>query len=312
VFAEVVETSAKHVVEVNRQEAVEFREQVLKLAGHVSGSTAASDLEAARIAFRMELQEYSRKAAQHVHTLREELRAAATAMRTFAEGVSTSGNEHETVLKREFGQLERAAEADDVRAVRVSIHATVQLVTESYEELKRANALNIAQLRDEIRVLHGELQREHRKPGLPGGIPGEEVFDREIEELLRLDRPFAVVLIGIANRQGLYERFPQGRVDAAIATLLAEAAAMARQIAPQATIGARGMGTYAVTLPSSVPLGDWQTQLTQSHVFQVDGLPRTLRVSPRLDVVERACGESHAVFFGKLSQAAGRIAQERT
>ncbi len=306
-FAEVVGASAKHVVEVDRKEAVAFREQVEKLADRVSTSTRASELEAEQARFRGELRDYSQKAGQHVQQLREDLDASAEAMRTFVHGVSASSGEHETVLRREFTQLERASEVDDVRSMRASIHTTVQAVSESFENLKRANALNIAQLRDEIRVLQGELKRGQSQPEPVAGTSAKQEFDTEIEELLRFDRAFAVLLVGIPERGKLHERFPKERVDTALTGLLKSATALVKKLAPKATMAEWEAGVYGSVMPSGAKIGDWQKQLSVSHVFQVDGMPRTLRLDPRVELVERAAGESHTLFFSRLSKASENV-----
>ena len=309
-FAEVVETSAEHVVEVNREEASAFREQVLALAGLVSGSTVASELDAARGAFRGELREYSRKAGQRVHRMREELAAAAEAMRVVAESVTTSSGEHEAVLRREFLRLQDTAESsEDVYEVRASIHATVDTVTNSFEALKRSNAMNLAQLRDEIRVLQEELQKE-RKKDTPAGLVSKESLDKEIEALLRLDRPFAAAVIGVPTWRTLYARYPHPRVDAALGTMLANLIALSRKRGGQPAIAPLQNGVYALILPPGSAVGDWQAQLSLSHSFQTDGLPQTFRITPRVEIVERASGEPHMKFFDRLSRAAGAVLVE--
>lgn len=308
-FAEVVATSAELVVEVDREEASQFREQVLKLASRVSASTEASELEAGRALFRGELRDYSQKAGGHLRQLREELDAAGTAMRSFVDGVSSSSGEYETVLRREFEHLERAAEADDVRTVRASIHATVHTVSQSFENLKRANALNIAQLRDEIRVLQGELQRGKSEPEVLAAIIPKRALDTEIDELLRLDQEFVAVLMGLPDQEKLYERFRKERVDTALKGLLTNATRLARKQAPQASMSEWSTGVYGVVMPAGVRIEDWQTQLAVSHVFQVDGMPRTLRIDPRLEAVGRSVGESHTLFFSRLSKATEHVSK---
>ncbi len=314
-FADAVETSAEHVVEVNRAEAAEFREQVLKLAGRVSGSTTASDLDAARDVFRGELKEYSRRAGQQVRKMREELVAAADAMRTVAEGVSNSGGEHESTLKREFSQLQRTAERGDAGAMRTSIFETVEAVTRSFEGLKRSNALNIAQLRDEIRVLQAQLAEGSRAEGrrnveAPEGFVSREALEREIEEFLRRDRAFTVGLIGVSGQHALYTAFPRERVDAALANMLGNLFELARRHGAAPRIAAWQRGVYALVAPSGTPIADWGAQLSLSHVFQADGLPRTIRITPRVAVVERSTRESHPAFFSRLAQATGALIME--
>lgn len=306
-FAEALEASAAHVVEVNRQEAEDFREQVLELAGRVSrrvGQGAGEgEYNAVRSRFRGELRDYSEKARAQVGRLREELQAAGAAMQSFAQGVSASTGEHETVLRREFRQLEEAAETEDMRGVRAAVHETVHAVTESYEGLKQAQAVVIAQLRDEIRVLQSELERGRKRAELaPNGVARREL-DQEIEELLRQDRAFAVVLAGVPDVEEMHRRYPRIKVDEAIAEMVKGLAALAGECVPKAAVAAWGGQAYGVVVTTGAPAGEWERKLAVSHVFSVDGVPRTLRIEPRLAVVERARGESPGLFFERLAKA---------
>jgi hypothetical protein len=271
-FAEVLETSAEHVVEVNRQEAEEFREQVLSLAGRVSHSRAAQDLDAARSEFRGELRGYSEKARAQLKRLREELSAAAAAMQTFAQGVSSSTGEHETLLRREFRQLQESAEYADIGGIRAAVHETVHVVTESYEGLKQAQALVVAQLRDEIRVLQSEVERGQRRLEPPPGTIPRRVMDREIEELLRQDRAFAVVIAASS--------------ESSAGTMVEKLAGLAREHVPKAAVAAWSASLYGVIVTTGAPVDQWR---------------RSLAVP--LDVVDRRSGEAPAPFFERLAKA---------
>jgi hypothetical protein len=241
--------------------------------------------------------------------LRDELEAAAAAMRTFAQGVSSSTGEHETVLNQEFRQLEQAAQADDVHTVRAAVHGAIHTVTTSYNSLKQAHALVIAQLRDEIRVLQSELQRGQQKPELPPGVEGKRAFDQDVEDLLRHDRPFMAVLVSVADhRREPYRKFPREKVEAALAEVAASLTTLVRRHAPKAAVAAWSGNVYAVALPAGVNIEEWSQKLTTSHVFQLDGLPRTLPVLPRMEIVKRVPGESPTLFFDRLSKAADAIA----
>jgi hypothetical protein len=307
-FAEALEASAAHVVEVNRQEAEEFREQVLNLAERIRHGQAGGEFDAVRSRFRGELQDYSEKARLQVSRLREELQAAGAAMQSFAQGVSASTGEHETVLRREFRQLEESAEGEDIRGVRAAVHETVHAVTESYEGLKQAQAVVITQLRDEIRVLQSELERGKKRAGLPPGVAAKRELDREIDELLRQDRPFGVVVAGVPDTQALYRQFPRNRVEDAITGMVDGLTALARQQVPNAVVAGWNEVVYGVVVTTGVPVREWQQKLASSHVFQLDGMPRTLRIAPRLEVAEHRTGDSPATLIERLS----RISQDLT
>lgn len=309
-FAEALATSAEHVVEVDREDAREFREQVLQLVGRVSSSTAMEDLAAARRSYGSELRDYSEKARVQVGRLREELGAAATAMQTFASGVSNSTGEHDTVLRHEFQQLERAADSEDVRAVRAAVHDTVRSVTESYAGLKQAQALVVAQLRDEIRVLHSELERGKTKTAPPEGISPKANLDNSIEQLMRQDRSFAVLLVGVADARELYRRYPRKRVEAAVADMLDGLTALVRAQDPKAILTQFNRDTFAAVLPSGTTFAEWPERLAANHVFQLDGLPRTLRMAPVIQVVARDTGESPSAYFERLRRVAETLTND--
>lgn len=299
-FAEALQTSAAHVVEVNREEADEFREQMLELAERVSHGQAAGDYDAVRARFRGELRDYSEKARAQVRQLREELQAAGTAMQAFAQGVSASTGEHDTVLRREFRQLEEIAETEDIRGMRAAVHETVHAVTESYQGLKQAQAVVIAQLRDEIRVLQSELERGKKSAGLPAGVASRRELDREVDGLLLQDRAFTVVMAGVSDVEELYRRFPRNKVDEAISGMVQSLSRLAGRGLP----AAYGPNLYGVVAATGVRVETWEQQLGVSHVFQVNGLPRTLRITPRLAAVERKAGESPADLIERLTKVA--------
>jgi hypothetical protein len=303
-FAEALETSAAHVVEVDREDAAEFREQVLSLAGRVSHSQAAIELDAARSTFRGELQEYSAKAGSRVRRLREELEAAAAAMQTFAQGVDSSTGQHETVLRHEFRQLEQIADGDDLREIRAVVHQTVHTVRESYEGLKQAQALVIAQLRDEIRVLQSELAQGTRKTEGPAGIFTRRDLERHVDEMLRLNRAFTLVLVGVPEMADLYKSFPPARVDGALAVMVTDLTALARKLEPKAVVGNWGSRVYGVVTAARVPVDHWQRELNVSHVFELNRIPRTLKIAPRLGTVEHKPGEFPNAFFEQVAATA--------
>ena len=298
-FAGAMETSAEHVVEVNRHDAAAFREQVLGLAGRLGHSNGTEDLVAAHTTFRSELRQYSDKASQHVSRLREELEAAATAMQAFAQGVSTGSGEHETVLRREFGQLRQATGSEDIGHIRDSVRQTLHTVTESYEGLKQAHNLVIAQLRDEIRVLQSELQRSQHKPAIKEGFVERHAVDKQVEDLLQQKRSFGVILLGLPEQEQLYRKYPRDRVTTALEELETNLGSLARPARPAVW----SAGVYALIAPANVQPEEWRRKLTTCHIFQMDGLPRTLKIEPRVEIVQSAPGESPALFFSRLSHA---------
>lgn len=317
-FAEAVEASAENVVEVHRHEAEAFRQQVLRLARQLGEEVTAEELESARQAFRGELRQYREKAGERVRRLREELDGALAAMQSVAAGVSSGGEQHETVLRREFGQLEEAVDQGETAALRAAARHTIHRVTASFEELKRSQAMVVAQLRDEIRVLQTELQRGQQASVAASALLDKQTLDLRIEDALRQDRAFAVVLLGLPGLRQAKTRYPREVMDQTVAQIVASFEALvSRAVSPQSlVVGAWGEATYAAVVPEeAIPNHDWiplwQQQLSVCQVFQQAGLPRTLRLEPRLALLARKQGESVIAFLGHLADQAGGLLQPR-
>ncbi len=299
-FAEAAETAAQHVVEVDADEAHRFRKQVLGLAGRLGEQPGPEALSVARSMFQSELRGYAERAGIDIRRLKNELGAAAQAMQSFAQGITTGGSEHEAVLNREFQLLTRAADAPDVRTIRAAIHETVATVSASYQELKQSHNLVIAQLRDEIRVLQQAMHTE-RKSDAESGVIEKQALDRRIEEMLRRRQPFHLMLVGLANYPG--KKVPQAVQDRAMEDFLKNLRALS--LAGADNLARISTKLYAVIVgsnPAPEPL-TWQQQLAACHVFQENGIPRTLRIEPRVIGIEYAATDSPTLFFARLSAA---------
>lgn len=303
-FAEAAATAARHVVEVNAEEAQRFRSQVMSLAQRLGGQPNPDELVLARNGFQNELKEYAAKATGDVRRMKEELSAAAEAMRSFAQGVTDSGSEHEAVLKREFQLLTRAADSPEITTIRAAVHETVATVSASYQELKQAHNLAVAQLRDEIRVLHQALHKEP-KPAKLSELLSKQELDRRIEELLRRRQPFTLVLA----------RFPESQATPPPAAVLERATSLCldnlRAVHPEqdGALGEFASHLYGLLVPGErkLAIGNLEQQCATCHVYQDRGIPRTLKWEPRLALAAYTPADSPATFFERLSRATDEL-----
>ena len=299
-FAQAAETAAQHVVEVDADEAHRFRKQVLGLAGRLGEQPGPEALSVARSMFQSELRGYAERAGIDIRRLKNELGAAAQAMQSLAQGITTGGSEHEAVLNREFQLLTRAADAPDVPTIRAAIHETVATVSASYQDLKQSHNLVIAQLRDEIRVLQQAMHTE-RKPDTEEALVEKHALDRRIEEMLRRRQPFHLMLVGLTTLPG--KNVPPGLQDRAIQELVKNLRSLSQ--ANSGNLARFSTKLYAVIVGSDrvAEPHTWQQQLAACHVFQENGIPRTLRIEPRVIGIEYAATDSPTLFFARLSTA---------
>lgn len=303
-FAEAAETAAQHVVEVDADEAHRFRKQVLSLAGRLGEQPGPEELSAARRLFQSELRGYAERAGVDIRRLKNELGAAAQAMQSFAQGITTGGSEHEAVLNREFQTLTHAAhaanDAPEVRTLRAAIHETVANVSASYQELKQSHNLVIAQLRDEIRVLQQAMNTE-RKPVPEPELVEKHALDRHIEEMLRRRQPFHVMLIGLANFPG--KNVPQAVQNRVMQDFLKNLQTLSQASTDSLARFSTKLYAVMVTTGAAPEPFTWQQHLSACHLFQDGGIPRTLRVEPRVSGIEYTPADSPMLFFARLSAA---------
>ncbi|MFM2125102.1 MAG: Diguanylate cyclase, domain [Acidobacteriota bacterium] len=189
------DAAAEYAVEVDPRETGQFREHLRNLSEQLSRQPSHDSLQSARHNFQTELRQYSAHASKEVRRLKQDLHAAAQAMQSFAQGISTGAHEHEALLRQEFEQLTRASDQDDLPALRATVRQTVAAVTASYQELRQAHNLVIAQLRDEIRTLQQTVERQSNSATpAPPTLLERRVLDQHLEEKLRARQGFHLLL----------------------------------------------------------------------------------------------------------------------
>src|SRR5271163_1368749 len=93
-------STSQYAVNVHPGELEQFREHLDALEKLIHFAAPPEDLRTARASFRGELRDYQQQVHQRVENLREEVKSAAAAMQTFADGVVASGADHEEELDK--------------------------------------------------------------------------------------------------------------------------------------------------------------------------------------------------------------------
>lgn len=313
-FAAAVQTTADNVVEVHPEEAEAFRQEVLQLAGRLEASPTADDIETARRDYSNQLRRYREQAGERLRRMREELRGAAAAMQAVAADVASGGERHEEVLRREFHYLEAVAEANPATELRAAVRQTIAPVTKSFEDLRRAQALIIAQLRDEIRVLQAELDRGRKSAA---ALTRLEPVGPHIDRALHRGEAFSVVLLALPGLRALESQHPAEVLESAVQQMAASFAALAAGAAGSQPlqVGPWGPGVYAALFPAGASLGAdwarlWQQQLTVSQTLRSPGLPHGPRLQPRLAFLAHPAHADPLAFLEQLSRRAAQLLDE--
>ncbi len=161
-YSQALRSTEQNAIELDAAQTAHFRSQLQALRDQLRADAGPRDLELVQTSFETELKAYHDKTGEMVQRLRREVQAAAAALESFAGSISESEINLESGLKRELSSLNQSANSGDIEKMRGAIHASTAKIAASVEQMRSSNQLAIAQLKDEIRLLHEEVQTARR------------------------------------------------------------------------------------------------------------------------------------------------------
>ena len=203
-----IQASADYAVEVDAAQAALFREKMKTVGEQWRAARLAEELHSVGSGFRGELREYQRAASGSLDVLRREVRAAAAAIAAFAGGVTSHGADHEEQLNRELESLADAAQGGDLASVRLAIHDASARIRAAVEQMRAANRMAIAQLQDEIRLLHHEIDADRQRAANPAmRLHTRAEMHQQIQKALAKPGNCCLLLIAFTNWKRVMPRY---------------------------------------------------------------------------------------------------------
>ncbi|MEO8097215.1 MAG: GGDEF domain-containing protein [Acidobacteriota bacterium] len=306
-LARCVQSAGQYAVELHPDASLVFREHMERLAEQTETLAQPLDLEHFHSSFRGELRDYRDQAQQAIDLLRTEVANAMQSVHDFMTKVTSTGSDHEKVIRTEFRHLEIAAEAGDLATIRTAIQVTAAKALESCEELRRGNQMIVAQLQDEIRHLHREVDQERRaaQTDLVSTSWNRLKLDARIKDLFLLNEPFTVLLVGIADWSALASQNAE-LIPTALRSMVGRLQSLAGK---EGMVGRWSDEIFAVVF--NLPLhGVAATPeriveaLSGNYSLQRDGTAHALTVTVRVQAVERPKDVRESGFYLNLGQAA--------
>jgi GGDEF domain-containing protein len=286
--------AVQYAVQADPGDFEQFREHLLALQKMVQPTASAGELGNVKASFRGELRDYQHLVHERLARLREEVKAAAAAMQTFADGVIASGADYEEQLDLELQALATVSKSDDLAEICGGIHAATSNIAGSVEKMRRSNQLVIAQLQDEIRILHQEIQAERRASSTDraSGAWNQEKIKGRIEELFRQDEAFSVLLIRLRNLEELEQRHSRTVVEGTLKAVLLR---LHDLTGPESMVGRWSAQEFVAILPIAPPNSDALSsevtrKLTGEYTVQENGLSHAVKLQVGAGIVERHGG----------------------
>jgi GGDEF domain-containing protein len=307
-YSQALHSSGEYAVELDPADTAHFRSQLEALQAKLLADADARQFESVQSSFESELKDYNEKTRSQIQRLRKDIDAATAAVETFAGSVNESEIQLESGLKRELQNLKKGATSDDICEIRSTIESSAAKIAVSVEQMRASNQLAVAQLKDEIRLLHQEV-RTARAQADPA-IENHQV-DRKIDELMRKNTPFSVLLVVVRNFDGLKNCFSAIVIASAVRNFQTRF----ESILPKgAMVGRWGKDQFAAVLgtPPANAMemsSDVVRKLSAPFLEEEKGMSQSVLFTPRAGVIEFRPGSDPAKFQSKLKQLADTLGQ---
>jgi GGDEF domain-containing protein len=310
-YALAIDSSAHYAVEIDPALAVEYRRNLRTLEGKARAAESAAALRDVQASFRGELREYRDKSAGAMKKLHLELENAAAAMMIFADTVASNGANHEHEVHTELRRLETVSRSNSVEEIRGGIGEAINSIQGSVQQMQRSNQLVVAQLQDEIRILHQQIDAERKAldTDRASGAWNRQKIELHLDNMLSQSHPFCLLLIWVRNYKRLESMYSRNVLEGTLKALFGRLVALAGD---EAVIG-RWRDDQFVAVVDTVPgnavalSAEANRKLSGSYSVQENGLAQKVAVQALAGVVDRAKGVDSARFREKLEQLAGAI-----
>ncbi len=310
-YALAIHTTGRYAVEFDPALATEFRGHLKQIEEQSRAAVSTEQFHAAQSSFRGELREYRDKSVEHLKRMRQEVESAAAAMGIFAETVASNGENHEQQVGSQIQSLTAIARSNSIEEVRGGINAAVAGIQSSVQQIQRGNQLIIAQLQDEIRVLHLQFEEERRAlfTDRASGAFNRQKIDIHIDNLLRQNQPFCMLLVSVRNLKRIESQNSRTVAEGMLKALTTRFAVI---VGADAVIGrwAEDQFVAVLDIPASRAIqlsAEVARKLSGGYAIQENGLSHTVVLQTTAGVIDRTPGADSATFRQKLEQLAGAI-----
>ena len=299
-----ISATEENAIEVDQEQASIFRAGLQALVNQVGEATTPEQVQKIQDVFRGDLREYRDSTHEQLRQLRKEMDAAVSALDEFVGNTAARGDDHERELKQALKSLEAAAFSNRFEDIRAAIRAASAHILSSVEQMQAQNQLAISQLKDEIRLLHQKIQAG-RRSATPALIEtwNRQDIDYRIDEMLKQNTSFCLVLIVLKNLKPLVSRYSGAAVEEALQSL---------QVRLQDTLGGASMlgrwtaNQFVAILnvsPGSAMTASREAaqKLSEPYSFKHDGIPSTLVFQVASGVVDHQAGSDVLKFQTKLA-----------
>ena len=312
-YALALRSASDYAVELDRSDVESFRGHLKTLRESLSTATEPEEFESIQSSFRGELRDYRDRTQERIEKMRADVQAAAEAMQSVANEVTSRGDDHEAELRADLQKLSDAAEGGDLEKIRAVVRETVASIGEGYRQMRSSNQLAIAQLHDEIRSLHRQMDQEQRTlhTDESSGAWNRKKIEGRIEDLAARKESFCVVLMWLRDLRPLLNSQPRRLIAGLLHAFVKRTAGI---LGTDAMVGRWSETEFAVILDSGPEAAMALSavlarQLSARYAVQDDGTARHLSLHVSSGVIEYPAETGTDAFQDKLEQLSFALEQ---
>jgi GGDEF domain-containing protein len=310
-YTNAVWATAQYTVELDAADTKRFREHLEQIRAEVEKAASPEDWRSIQASFRGELRQHRDDSLKQLTHLRAELKAAADTMHAFMNSIAVSGADHEEDLQEALRRLDAAAQSDNLAAIRSAINEATQAIGASVERMQRSHQIVIAQLQDEIRLLHQQMENNRRALLIDDstGVWNRQKLDSAMDALSADDEPFCLLVVRIRALTRPDQGHSPGVIEAAVKALLQRLSTM---LGDDAILGRWDTDTFAAILKTdaetAAPLSrDVAQKLSGVYPVQENGVSRSIELQAVAGVLERGPGAEGPALQQKLVQLSAAL-----
>ncbi len=156
-YAQTVRDTAAHLPEIRREFLTPCQDGLRAAATIIEGAREPEQWQEAGTAVRNALARFREETTRFVQSLQNNLASTSAMLQRLMGQLGSMGGDQHEGLQRDLGQLREVVHHDDVTAIRRVVSETADRMMVRLEELKREQSLVVAQLQEEIQILHRQL-----------------------------------------------------------------------------------------------------------------------------------------------------------
>ncbi len=310
-YEHAIRSAGQYAIELNPADADLFRQHLEVIRQQVPNTNDPEEWKTLEASFRGELRDFRDRSAGQLAEMRGEVKAAVDTMQIFAEAVHQSGEDHEVKMHGAINQLKALAQVTSLEQLQAGVVAATSAIAESVQLMRKSHQLAVAQMRDEVRLLHKQIDVERRAVYLDRatGVWNRQKMDALIFRHLEGEKTFIILLVCICNLKQMDQRYSQNVVSGALKALLQRFAGM---LGENVVLGRWSEDHFAAILEgdanSAMSISrETGSRLTGSYSVQEQGLSKSVNLQVSSGIIERTQNTTAGMLEQKIQQMAQRL-----